>query len=449
MRKNKIKIIITNSHANNRGDEAAQRNLIDNLRKFVPSAKILVLTGSTRGLELQKGIDKSQTFVASKISFFLIILWALLRSRGIRLPFFKNRKTFKLLEKMATADLIISSPGGPYIGDLYISHELNEHLLHIYLAKIFKKPTMIYAPSMGPFKSGWRNKIRKYILNKVEIITLRDHISKKYLDSLQLTHPLIYLTADSAFQSIININKEKITKLMIKEKIIKNRAQLKRKMIVGITPAGSRWNYKNSENPEKRQKQYNLILAKTIDYIIDKLNATVVFFPQLYGESNDLPLIYNIIKLVDKKADVKVFSKKWNSDIQQAIISQMDLFIGNRYHSIIFALKGKVPVVCLAYEHKAIGVMNAVKLNKFVIKINNLSYKILTNKVDLAWEKKEKIKNTLKSQINTIRKLSLVNSILVRALVNCTMRHTLRKKELKKEIDKSIADFQQGKFHLL
>jgi len=447
---NTIKIVITNSHANNRGDEAAQRSLINSLKTLIPNAKFTVLTVSPNGLQLQENVHILRTFSASKKTGPFIILWAFFRSLGIRLPTFnKKREIFKALEEMANADVIISAPGGPYFGDLYSFHEIQEHLLHIYLSKILRKPVIIYGPSMGPFNSHIRNIIRKYILNKVEIITLRDNISKKYLDNLNLTKPLVYLTADSAFQDIVNLDRMKIKKIMVEEKIIDPQSTgTNKRLLIGITPTGAEWNYGNSTNILKKQNRYNKIIAKTIDYLADRFDATIVFFPQLYGNSDDMPLINKIIKMVDKKGVVKILSKEFNSEIQQAIISQMDLFIGNRYHSVIFALKGKVPTVCLAYEHKSIGIMNAVKLNKFIIKISDLSYEILIDKINRVWIEREKIKNILKQQMNVIRRLSLVNSILTLALVNCTKRHTTQQRELKEEIDKLMDDFKQERLPL-
>lgn len=442
---NLIKIVITNSHANNRGDEAAQRSMINSLKILIPNAEFTVLTVSPDGLQLQENVRILQTFSASKKTGPFIILWTVFRSLGIRLPTFnKGHKIFEALEEMANADVIISAPGGPYFGDLYASHEIQEHLLHIYLCKILRKPLMIYGPSMGPFKKRWRNIIRKYILNKVEIITLRDHISMKYLDNLNLTKPLVYLTTDSAFQDIIDINIDEVKGILLKEKIIAaQNKDINKKILIGITPAGAEWNCRNSENPHKEQARYNKIIAKTIDYLIDKFDATIVFFPQLYGNSDDMPLINEIIKMVDKKNAVKVLSKRWNSEIQQAIISQMDLVIGNRYHSVIFALKGKIPTVCLAYEHKSVGIMHMVGLDKFVININDLTYENLIVTIDQAWNQREKIRKGLNSQMEIVRKRSLVNSMLATGLINSEILHTITRDELKIEIDKLMQEIEQ------
>jgi len=444
-----FKIVITSSHANNRGDEAAQRNMINLLRRLIPSAKFTVLTISPEGLDLQENARIIQTFSASRKTGLFIILWTFFRSLGIRLPTFnKGREIFEAIEEMANADIIISAPGGPYFGDLYTSHEIQEHLLHISLSKILRKPVMIYGPSMGPFKIRWRNVIRRYLLNKIEIISLRDRISKEYLQDLNLSRPLVYITADSAFQDITSVSNDLAEEIMIAEKIIDSQKESNNKFLVGITPAGAEWNYRNVVNPQEEQERYNQIMAKAIDYLIDKFDATIVFFPQLYGNSDDMPLIKNIIRLVDKKGNVRILSKKWDSDVQQAIISQMELFIGNRYHSVIFALKGKVPTVCLAYEHKSVGIMQAAMMDKYIININDLTYENLIIMIKQAWNQREEIKEVLKSQVEIIRKHSLMNSILAMALINCVMRQNTQQEELEKEKNKLAKNFQQGRLPL-
>jgi len=428
-------IVITNSHANNRGDEAAQRSMINSLKQLVPDAKFTVLTISPEGLDLQQeDVKILRTFSASKIKGFIIVLWAVIRALGIRLPTF-HKRPLKALEEMANADVIISAPGGPYFGDLYTSHEIREHLFHIFLSKILRKPVMIYAPSMGPFNSRRRNILRRFLLNKVEIITLRDQISKDYLDTLKLTHPLIYLTADSAFQDTINIDRDQIEAIMLAEKIIDHQNEIpNRKPLVGITPTGPNWNFRGSANPQEKQECYNKIIAKTIDYLVDKFDATIVFFPQLYGNSDDVPLINEIISLVDKKDAVRVLSNKLDSEIQQAIISQMDFVIGNRYHSVIFALKAEIPTVCLAYEHKSLGIMQAAKLDKYVIKITDLTYELLIDKISQVWNQRQEIRKVLRAQIPAITKLSLMNSVFATALLRCALRGSIKKEVLEKEI---------------
>ncbi len=448
MSNNTVNIVITNSHSDNRGDEAAQRAMISTLGKLMPSAKFTVVTAAPRGLDLQEGVDifKFTTFSRQFpfVSLPFVFLWLFFKLLGIELSsFFPKFGVFKALKGTSDADIIISAPGGPYFGDIYKAHEISGHLLNIFLAKLFKKSVIIYGPSMGPFKIRWRNVLRRYLLNKVEIITLRDPVSGGYLSDLNLTKPVVYVTADSAFQDGINIDGAKIDDIMASEGLIEAAGHGKgRKALIGITPAGIHCNYRDCAEPEKEQGRYNELVARAIDYMIEKFDATVVFVPQLYGRSNDRPLIERIIELVGAKNSVRVLSKKWNSEIQQAIISRMDMVVGNRYHSVIFALKSAVPTVCIAYEHKSVGVMKAVGMEKYLIDIKELTYEELVDKIEQVWDKRRDIKELLGPQVEIQRNRSFMNSVLTKALVNCILANNTQKERLEKEIDILIHQFK-------
>jgi polysaccharide pyruvyl transferase WcaK-like protein len=119
----------------------------------------------------------------------------------------------------------------------------------------------------------------------------------------------------------------------------------------------------------------------------------------------------------------------------------MDVVVGNRYHSLIFALKAEIPTVCIAYEHKSTGVMKAAKLDDFVININELTYELLTHKISQAWNQNEEIRRILKSNMPRIRRLSFANSVLAKALIRYAKSSDIRREELKKEVEQLMHDF--------
>lgn len=428
------KIVITNSHSDNRGDEAAQRAMISGLETLVPDAQITVLTVSPEGLNLQRGVKVVGTFSASTRRWLPLLVWATIRSLGIRLPTL-GKAALLAIDAMADADAVISAPGGPYFGDLYPSHEINEHLFHLLLCRFMRKPVLIYGPSMGPFKRKKRNILRRYLLNHVKAITLRDPISKEYLEDLKLCQPLVYVTADSAFQDTVSPRDDVVKQALAEAGIVtaSNRGGADRPL-VGVTPAGAAWNYRGLANFQELEETYKHVMAKMVDYLAMTFDATVLFFPQLYGRSDDLPLINDIVARVTRKDAAYVLSKKWDSQIQQAVISGMDLVIGNRYHSVIFALKGCVPTVCLAYEHKSVGIMNAIGLQDHVIRIADLDFDLLVRKIDQAWSHRQEITASLRSELPRIVELARINSLIAAAFIRCAMQSDLRKETLRREI---------------
>ncbi len=438
MNDNIVKIVIINSHSDNRGDEAAQRAMINTLGRLIPKAEFTVITSSPSGLDLRKNISVFK-FVASSrhfpfVSFPFVFLWLFLKMLGIELAdFFRDFDIFKVLKSISDADIILSAPGGPYFGDLYKSHEISEHLIFVFLAKVFKKPVMIYGPSMGPFKIRWRNALRRFLLNKVEIISLRDSVSQKYLGDLNLTKPVVYVTSDSAFQDKVISEDETLSKLYKQEGL--DTFKEEGRSLVGFTPAGARWNYPRATNAKEKEAEYSKLMASVIDYIIHKLNAAIIFVPQLCGNRSDLPLIEKIISFVEHKEMVKILSNHLDSGIQQQIISGFDMLVGNRYHSVIFALKSGIPTVCIAYEHKSIGVMKAVGMSEYLINSDELDYDKLTGVINKVWNNKTAIKKQIIENVCGQEKLALRNSLYAKALYNCHIKRNVKKENILKEVE--------------
>jgi colanic acid/amylovoran biosynthesis protein len=405
---NRLNIVVVNSHADNRGDEAAHRSMIFTLSKLSPNAKFTVVTNSPDGLDLGSDVKVLRFVALSKtppyFSLPFVIIWFLFKLFRLELAsIFKKFEIFSVLKNISNANIVFSAPGGPYFGDKYKRDEFSEHFLLIAIAKLFCKPLMIYGPSMGPFNISIRNRLRRFFLNKAEILTIRDPISKTYLDLLHLSKPLIQVTSDSAFQYDVKIQKNKLDEILKTENIIS------RNLIDSKT------------------------MAKLIDYIIEALNATVVFFPQLYGRSDDLSLINSIIQLTKNKDYIRTLSKQYNSDIQQAVISRMDIVIANRYHSMIFALKSAIPTLCIAYEHKSSGIMQTVGLDKFIIFPQNFEYKDSIHKINILWKERLEIKEHLIPWIDRLKNMSLSNSFLAQALINCYYQDSISKKNIEKE----------------
>jgi len=446
MSNNIVKIVIINSHSDNRGDESAQRAMINTLGRLIPRAEFIVITASPPGLDLQKDVEILRFVAYSKsfpfFSFPFVILWLIFRFFRVDLSrIFKNFEVFKVLGGISGADLVISAPGGPYFGDLYKAHEISEHLLQIFVAKCFKKPVMIYGPSMGPFNIKWRNVLRRFLLNKVEIISLRDSISKEYLGDLNLTKPIVYVTSDSDFQDEVITESESLLKLYKQEGL--DNFKEKGRSLIGFIPVGARWNYPKATNAKEKEKEYSKLMASVIDYMIHKLNAAIIFVPQLYGNRSDLPLIEKIITFVEHKEMVKILSNNLDSEIQQQIISGFDMVVGNRYHSVIFALKSGIPTVCIAYEHKSIGVMKAVGMSEYLIKSDDLDYNKLTGLIDKVWDNKTTIKRQIIENISDQERLALRNSLYTKALYNCHIKKNVKKENILKEINVLETGFKQ------
>ena len=124
-------------------------------------------------------------------------------------------------------------------------------------------------------------------------------------------------------------------------------------------------------------------LSKIADYVTEKYHTIPIFIPMHH------PFDIEAANLITSKMKNKahVISTKYTvSEIMQ-LISRLDLLIGMRLHSLIFAVKLGVPVVGISYEPKVDGFLDLIG-QKADINIKNINFQDFKKKVDEIWENK-------------------------------------------------------------
>ncbi len=414
-----LQILVINSHANNRGDEAAQRAMVDNILHLHPDAKFTFLTNNPAALDIGfEGIVSKQPSVAlrrASLLYCLAIMPILRASPKLALWFYRNnRNLVTAIKAILAADIVISAPGGPYIGSLYSAHEIQEHLLLLAVCLVLRKDIAVYGPSMGPFDDGFlRNLLRRMIVGRVRIIAVRDPVSFAYLRRLNLSRPLMVLTADSAFQpSHLQYPSKGITCQAYTQKSNSN------ELIVGVTPTAAAWNYRGIKNAHELQDSYVDEFAKLMQDIGNSFECRFIFFPQLYGKQSDMGLIKSIIGRVEKCSCCSIVEQSLNSLRQISIIRELDCFIGNRYHSVIFSLANCVPCLAIAYEHKTAGIMHEFGLDQYVLPIKEFTAGIAFDLFRRMRAEDSEIRSKICKRLPLVQHRALMNSYLVSALLS-------------------------------
>jgi colanic acid/amylovoran biosynthesis protein len=77
----------------------------------------------------------------------------------------------------------------------------------------------------------------------------------------------------------------------------------------------------------------------------------------------------------------------------------MDIFIGTRMHSNIFAVSEGVPVIAIGYQHKTRGIMEMMDLEKWTIEINDLEVEQLQLMLSSLWKKRNYIQEDINNSI--------------------------------------------------
>ena len=392
------RILVINQHGCNRGDEAACLGMIYGLKYFIPDAEFIVLTVNPLWLEgIENNIVQLRNLVFPSSGKYRISVRAMRLFFSLYTGLAAHGDVADVLNAFRKSDLIISAPGGPYIGDLYPLTEM-EVLFHLLLGILSSKPTMIYGPSMGPFENKKRNSLRKYIFRKMALITVRESVSSEYLNTLD-NKISIYTTADSALQCPIDLNRGGF--------LFEQYGLDEGKKHIGFVPLDL-----ERFVSERERTRYIKLIVQSLRLIADRFEANIVLFPQGYGVWRDRPFFEFIVSVSGLENRAFIVSEECGSLDQQALMGMMDGFISFRYHPSIFALRQSVPCVAVAYEHKITGFMRAVNMEEFCLDLNNITAVGLADKLEQACHERESIAQRTKPEICRLEKRAWMNSFL-------------------------------------
>ena len=341
----------------NSGDDAILKAIVKDFRELNNDLNIIVLSNNptkTEGMYPVKAVNR-----------------------------FKLRE---VLSAIKSTSMLISG-GGSLLQDVTSTRSLWYYLGVMTIAKIYKKPVMIYANGIGPINKKVNRILTKFILNKVDLITLRDENSKKYIKDMKVINKNIYVTADPVF-TLDPAPKEIIDNIFEKEGIPSEGN------LIGI-----------SIREWKKADHLEDTIVKTINYLINKYRVKIVLIPMHYPEDVDICL--NVIKSVNND-DCYILKEKYSVEEIMGVIKKLDLIIAMRLHSLIYAATQSVPMVGLVYDPKVEGILDSIGM-KFMSNVESLSYEELISNIDHVWNNKEEIKLELEKQDEKLKNMALRN----------------------------------------
>lgn len=296
---------------------------------------------------------------------------------------FKLKEVFKSIRKTT----LLISGGGSLLQDMTSTRSLIYYLAIMALAKMFKKPVMVYANGIGPINRRINRILTRFILNKVDLITLRDEDSRIYLKNMNISNPNIRVTADPVF-TLNPVSDNRVREILESESIPLD------ERFVGISIR--KW---------KNDDVLIDIISKTIDFIVEKYNIKVILIPMHYPEDLDISL-----KVLDnvKTKECFVLKDRYNVEEIMGVIKKLDLIVAMRLHSLIYAATQEVPMVGLSYDPKVDGILSSLGM-EHMCHVENLEYERLVENIDNAWNRRDELKDNLKRRDEELKKKALLN----------------------------------------
>jgi polysaccharide pyruvyl transferase WcaK-like protein len=402
-------VLVVNQHGDNRGDEAALLAMCSGIEAELGPTQFTVIhqfNNAAAGPMLRPDAQwiTLKLPVGEAIRF---VVYLTLRIFRLRPQFLLGPLGKKTIHAYETADVVVSAPGGPYFGDLYIGHEA-VHWLYVWIAKLHRVPAMLYATSAGPFHKKWANPFRRYTYRCFSRLFVREEISAGHIRGLFAgrRHGVnVEVSIDSALQVAIAPQERQHAD-----------AQL-------IVVSAIHWPYPNDPSPQLRQKEYDTSVIEAVKIFAESGPTHVVFVPQLYGSMHrDTPYLETLARLLPASISCEVLSDTKSSNEQRALFAAADWVVAGRYHPAVFAVSAAVPVLCIAYEHKATGVLQAAGVPDAVMSIDEVTVEVVQAKARELLAARANLSARLQVAQVALREVSSRTSGAVAELVRRSMK---------------------------
>jgi polysaccharide pyruvyl transferase CsaB len=366
--KTMVKIMISGYYGfNNTGDEAILTSMVRAFKEKIPQIKIVVLSHSP--------LQTSQAYQIKTINRLHLI---------------------DIMRCLRDTNLFISGGGGLLQDSTGKGWSILYYLGLILVAKIVKVPVMIYAQGIGPVNKQINKKLIKWILNKVNLITVRDNSSKELLENLGVVKPSIYVNSDPVFL----LKKKNINHIIDNYPYIQKLINPDDRPLIGVSVR----EYKSNGSDSKR------IFAQAADYLIKNYQAKIIFLPFKFDE--DVHISEEILSLMKNKAEV--LKIKLEPEELLSVLSRLSLVIGVRLHSIIFSSMANIPFIAFNYDPKVRYFVEDLGLSELLLEIDeDISLKNFQKKIEYVRENNDKIKDILLEKVNNLEEKAFANNELV------------------------------------
>lgn len=361
-------IVVLNQHGENRGDEAAMRALVRGIERETSEQFRFVFLVQHRDHSLPLYFEEDVHLVNMVMpawQAFMLLLYLPFFLLNLPFSFLLPKPLRVLVNAYAEASLILSAPGGPYFGDIYIKHEI-VHWFFVWLASLRKTPIILYSPSAGPFESKLLNPVRRYLYKKFDKICFREETSGEHFSRL-LPEKEYTVTADAALQDLP-------LKLEIKD-FVPEATCYSKHVAISILD----YMFSKEKHPELQKEQYFAAVQSLIETINNtEPDTCFLYFPQLYGNfHDDTFFIQRFISRMSASVPNFIVDGHLNSDMQRGLISACDFCLASRYHPQVFSISARVPTIALCYEHKSFGFMKLLELEDFALDIRTVTPSLL------------------------------------------------------------------------
>jgi colanic acid/amylovoran biosynthesis protein len=373
-----MRILILNVHsALNLGDDAIMQSTLQMLHAAFPDARLTVAANDPGSWRKYSTLD----IVSSPARWHARPDLGAFRGRMARMSLqaglmlagalcfrLSGRKLYwglpeqrRLLQAYYEADLVLSCGGGNFYAHRSLSPGLIWALLTLGFAVLAGNKVAMLPQSVGPIPGRLQRLLARWVLGRVPLIMVREGLSAAFLAEVLHIKQQVVVVPDMAFGFASRLESARSP---APDRTVPLR--------IGVTVID-----RSAQAPDfNRQSSYEEALAALLIRLHQEQGAQIHLFCQCYGPSADqddratVRRLHERLKELGGEATLRVsFDDAF--DIASAY-GEMDLIVGTRMHTGVFALCNQTPVLLIGYQPKARGVMASFGLERYCLDIDDI-----------------------------------------------------------------------------
>jgi polysaccharide pyruvyl transferase CsaB len=365
-----LRVGVTGSYGGlNLGDEAILQVVLGELRRIRPGVELTVFS---------RNAEDTQA-----------------RHPGVEAVAVRELSRAEARSRVERLDVMILGGGG-----VLFDGEAGIFLRELEIAEELGIPTIVWAIGAGPLEKAETQDVVRRVLERASAVTVRERRALQVLEDAGVRRE-IEVTADPA----LLLEPEPLSE----EALLREGLDPERRLVgISVREPGA-------AAPDIEEEHYHALLANAADYVVERLDADLVFVPM---ERNvlDVQHSHRVIGQMSWASRATVLKGDYSPGEIASLVGRFELAVGMRLHFLIFAALAGVPIVALPYAGKVIGLLEALEIDAPPMKTVNAGRLIAY--LDRSWDLRDELTRRLPDAVAGLRERSRRNAEIAAAVID-------------------------------